>query len=354
MKFKPDMGGPYKRMDRNPVERHVIKEGETIEAKNGDKFKLIKSLGEGGMGKVFKAEDERTGIKRAVKFMHFNSRVNKDDVARFKREMELLTKIKDQFILDIIDIIEVQVGGETMIGMVTDYVEGPSVSAEMKERGKIEPEKAVKIIAEVALALQTLKEEGVVHKDIKPANIFLERMPSGEFIVRVGDFGISGLEDSETDKTDSNKFSEDVRKEITELGAVRGTVAFMAPESLSYLPTTHKSDIYSAGLVLYEMLSGEYAIPGDNAMVVMDNQINTYPEPLKSVGVEVPDWLEGVLDKMIRKNPDERFDSGMDVYLALKEGVKKDYPELLNESPFMYDIKKTDSKEVQEELRTAA
>jgi eukaryotic-like serine/threonine-protein kinase len=354
MRFKPDMGGPYKNMDRNPVERHVIKEGETIEAKNGDKFELLQSLGEGGMGKVFKAKDQRTGIERAIKFMHFNNRVEKDDVARFKREMELLTKIKDQFILDIIDVIEVQVGGETMIGMVTDFVDGPSVSAEMKEQGKIEPEKAIVIIAEVALALQTLKEEGVVHKDIKPANIFLEKMPNGESVVRVGDFGISGLEDDPANEINHDKFSDDVRKQITEPTTLRGTAAFMAPESLSHKPTTHKSDIYSTGLVLYEMLSGEFAIPGEHAIAVVNNQINTYPEPLKSVGVDVPDWLEDILNKMIRKNPDERFDSAMDVYLALKEGVKKDYPELLNESPFLYDFKKTKGEEVQEEVPQAA
>lgn len=334
----------------NPHEQDVLKVGNEITSTNGRKYKLTKLLGTGGMGKVFEAketgigEDEGTGIKRAIKFMHFESRSNDVAKKRFQREVKVLTSVKDQFILDVIDVEEFQVGNEVLTGFVTDFVNGPDLDKEIIEKGSLEIKDVLKIIGQIALALEALREKGIVHRDLKPANIFLEKMPNGESVVRVGDFGIVGLERDGSEVIDYNQIPPVVEGHITNPNFLTGSPEFMSPEVIKGEEVTHKSDLYALGLVLYEMISGHNAFPGNSAQEVLMAQIRKTPLTFSEMGIEVPNWLEEATFKLMEKEPDDRFDTAMDFLLFIKEGIKKDYPELMREVPFIYDTKKTESK----------
>ncbi len=388
MAFGGEKRNPYEFGYNNPHEDRVLKKGEMIIANSGEEYDLLEELGEGGMGKVFKIKNKRNEIEQALKVMHFDHRTDPTSIKRFRREIELLTKIKGPFIVDVIDIVELPVGAEDVLGLVTELVDGVGLDEEIKfdyeksEQCTIKPERAIRFISEVLLGLETLRKSGVVHRDLKPSNIYIEQMRAkdeeikvldkdgkpkvdengkevtktvkgkiiGE-VAKIGDFGIAKFSEDQTQSTSADRaqFSDEANLEVTNPGALMGSPAFMSPESIEGHPITHSSDLYSVGLILYEALSGSHPFDTVGVADMLRKHVEEQPEPLILKGVKIPAWLDNIILKLLRKDPKERFETAVDVFLAIKEGVKKDYPELLKEIPFIWDIKKTDSADEQEE-----
>lgn len=328
--------------------------GQTIENTRGESLKILEHLGEGGMGNVYKMKEKRSGREVAVKFLNSYSRGTQALVERFKREIRVLGRMQNPFIVSAHDVIEVQVGQEKMVGLVMEYVEGLSLEDELDEQGPIEPQRAVTIGAELAVALESLREAGIVHRDLKPANIFLQktaipedphkrpRDSEREEFVRVGDFGIVGFvfQDEIRDEMRDERF-EGLRTSgsMTKVDKLVGSPLFMSPEAAMHKPIDHRSDLYLLGLVLYTMLTGDAPFKGNSTQEIMIKQVKDEAQALKYKSVyDVPEWMDAIVRKLIEKNPKDRYQTAGEVFRAFKEGVRADYPELLNQMPFNWDF----------------
>ncbi len=251
------------------------------------------------------------------------------------------------------------VGGDEFLGFVTEVVDGHNLDEEIAREGRLKPKDVVQHMGEILMAFETLRKSAIVHKDVKPKNIFLQEMPDGSKIAKLGDFGIVSFEDLYDDTDYSRNYPNvpaDQMENITPEGFTVGTPEYMSPEAVEAMPVTHKADLYSLGLVMYKMLTGINEMKRGNAEETMLAQLDKHPTPLDlTPAATSPTWLKKIVYKLIKKDPRDRFDSAIDVFQALKDGAKKDYPELLNEIPFMWDVKKTSSTEAwQEDLQTAA
>lgn len=319
------------------VQEVVLFIGQTLTDKRGDKFKILDILGKGGMGGVYKMFEERTGREVAVKFMNERARGTPALVERFKREIEVLGRLQNPFILKAYDVMEALVDGETMVGLVMEYVEGPSLQDEIYEQDGLPPERVVILAGQLAVALESLREAGLVHRDLKPTNVLLQNGASGEEFVRVGDFGVVGF--AFADEVRERPF-DDLRASgsLTQTGHAVGSPSFMSPEAARGARLDHRSDLYSLGLILYEMLTGEAPFWGKSAQAIMVKQQTASLPLLKDRGIhDVPEWLEKIMRTLVEKDPKDRYQSAKEVYDALLEGVRQDYPELLKEIPFRWN-----------------
>lgn len=334
-----------------------FKIGKTFQDQHGDRYVVKKELGKGGMGSVFEIEQERmigqerVGIERALKIIRPDSMddvpaaVREKLIKRFQREMDIVSKLHNPFILPVTDVIEIQLDGKKIVGLVTDVVEGTNLEEMIiKKDERLSPERIIEFIGELVIALETLRKVGLVHRDIKPANIFLQEMPKGKQIVRLGDFGLVAFED-QMEKEGHNM--SDLRKSIqekkdariTDPGFVIGSPSFMSPEQVKGEQATHQSDLYSLGVVMYEMIARKPMFDSRLAFNVMSQHLFETPKSFLEVGIEeVPPWLEEIVMKLVSKDPKDRFRSAAEVFAALKVGVKKDYPKMLNEIPFNWNI----------------
>ncbi|MEK7452005.1 MAG: serine/threonine-protein kinase, partial [Patescibacteria group bacterium] len=313
--------------------------------RRGDVYTIEKELGQGGMGAVCKIVDERTGLERAMKIIRpaWLSESSKDQrtqaVKRFKREMDIVSRLHNPFILASMDILEIPNGEETVLGFVTDLVEGTDLKNELeKHKTGLPPKESVEYAGEIAMALMSLDEIGLVHRDLKPANIFLEDMPGGKKLVRVGDFGLV----TTSHQIGTEKISDEWQQmktthaeRITNVGSVLGTPDFMSPEQLRGDTLTSSSDLYALGAIMYEMLSGKPVFKGNNFYDNARQHLEDRPQALPK---EIPDWLQSIVMKLLEKKPEDRLGSAKEVFVALKEGVKKDFPELLHDVPFMWNV----------------
>ena len=338
-----------------------IKVGETLTDQHGDRYFVEKQLGEGGVGAVYKVILERTGVSRALKIIlpsMYNAESEKgrqDALKRFQSEILTLSHLQNPFILTAIDVIEIVVGGQKTLGFVTEIVEGSDLFSAIELTGIGLPcDKAVEYAGEIAIALGSLEHAHLVHRDLKPENIFLQKTADGQTFVRVGDFGYaisenemkkakssgeSVVENGKMSKSDSpmDAFQNiPIRNDrLTEVGMIGGTPRYMSPEQMSDNPMTHKSDLHALGTILYEMISGKVPFEGENISELYYKKLHVPPQSFSDRGMKnVPAWLEEIVMKLLRPDPDERFDSAKEVFVALKEGVKKDYPKLLRELPF--------------------
>lgn len=317
-----------------------LKVGEVLTDTESEKYLLQEKLGEGAMGWVFKARDERTGMIHAIKFMNSRMRGVPTMVKRFEREIKVLGKMNNPFILAAHDVRRFEIRGEEVVGFVTDFVEGPTLDEEIGKEGSLEPKQLVILAAQLAFALESLRKAGIVHRDLKPQNIFLQEMPNKEQFVRIGDFGIVGFAfESELRDQGVDSFRETRGEQLTEFGFAVGTPAFMSPEASSGTPLDHRSDLYSLGIVMYDMATGQPPF-GGTAYDIMHKHTQTIPDSFAGLGVtSVPAWIERIIFRLLEKDPKNRYQSAAELFIALKDGVTEHSPKLLNEIPFIWDIK---------------
>lgn len=239
-------------------------------------------LGAGGMGEVYKATDTRLGRTVAVKLLH------SAHMDRFEREARAIAALNHPHICTLHDV------GSNYL--VMEYVEGSPL------RGPLPPEEATRLALEIAEALEAAHAKGIIHRDLKPANILVTR--SG---VKLLDFGLAKLQGA-AEATAATVMN-------TQEGAILGTIAYMCPEQAEGRPVDARSDIFSFGMVLYEMLSGRRAFTGDTAISVMASIVHKEPDPL-----DAPPELAGVVARCLQKSPAARFQTMTEVREALQGG----------------------------------
>jgi eukaryotic-like serine/threonine-protein kinase len=268
-------------------------------------YRVDAIAGVGGMGIVYLAWDERLGRKVALKLLPQSMVANEAELGRLKREARTASALNHPNIVTIHDIGEV---GSTHY-VATEFIEGTTLRERMT-KGPIPPNEAVDIAAQVASALYVAHRAGIVHRDIKPENIMLR--PDG--YVKVLDFGIAKLTQQETLGPTTV-----LRPELaTQQSLALGTTPYMSPEQAMAQRVDARSDLWSLGVVLYEMLAGRTPFQGETATDVIAAIFDRDPQPLKHCAPIVPPALQGVVDTSLRKDPAERYQTAEEMLSELR------------------------------------
>ena len=269
------------------------------------RYEIRSPLGAGGMGEVYLAEDTKLGRNVALKFLSYNLTRDEERVRRFSQEARAASALNHPTILTIYEIGEAD--GRRFIA--TEFVEGQTLRQRILARA-LETIDAVIIAEQIASALTAAHAAGIVHRDIKPENIMLR----SDGLVKVVDFGLAKLtEQSEAGPDDAT------RKLIkTSDGVIMGTVAYMSPEQARGLLVDARSDIFSLGVVIYEMVSGRRPFAGETNSDLLVAILKTEPPPLSRFSSEVPTELVRIVNKALRKDREERYQGVKDLLLDLK------------------------------------
>jgi eukaryotic-like serine/threonine-protein kinase len=258
------------------------------------RYTLLEKLGEGGMGIVYRARDERLERMVALKFLPGRLANDPELQARFLAEARAAAALNHPNITTLHAIEE----GDGGSFLVMEFVPGETLEARLESAGPLEVDEAVRIAREVALGLEAAHEAGIVHRDIKPANVMLT--PGGR--VKIMDFGIA-------------RRAED--PSLTREGSTVGSNFYMSPEQALGEEVDGRTDLWSLGVVLYQMLTGRLPFPGVTPHAVMYQVLNEEPEPLAALRPDVPGWLTELVARCLRKERDERLPSVQDVLAVL-------------------------------------
>ena len=270
-------------------------------------YQIESLIGIGGMGEVYLARDERLGRKAALKLLPDNLTIDEAQLSRFKNEARSASALNHPNILTVYEI--GAEGDRQFIAM--EFIEGVTLRASIT-RGRINPHAALEIAVQVASALAAAHEAGVVHRDIKPENIMLR--PDG--YAKVLDFGIAKLTEHRTASDDDK--SERTATLQTRAGLVLGTARYMSPEQARGQKVDARSDIWSLGVVLYEMVGGRPPFHGETPSDCIAAILTMEPPPLSGVLPDVPLKLESILQKALRKNSDERYQTAREMLADLR------------------------------------
>src|SRR6266581_3999556 len=259
-------------------------------------YRIESLIGVGGMGEVYLARDERLGRKAALKLLPDSLTTDETQLSRFKNEARSASALNHP---NILTVYEIGAEGNRQF-IATEFIEGVTLRASLAY-GRMNLHAALEIAVQVASALAAAHDAGVVHRDIKPENVMLR--PDG--YVKVLDFGIAKL-------TEQRRASDDHTGETTALlqtrpGLVLGTAHYMSPEQARGQKVDARSDIWSLGVVLYEMVGGSPPFRGETPSDCIASILTTEPPPLSGVLPGVPLKLESILQKALRKNSDERY-----------------------------------------------
>lgn len=247
------------------------------------RFRLLKPLGEGGMGKVFRARDERLDEDVVVKVMKPQLSHDPAILERFKREIRLARRITHPRVVRIFDFWE----AGSLKFLTMEFLEGSNLRVELQRRGAFPLPVALRVAEELLEALAAAHAVGIVHRDVKPHNVLM--LPSGH--VKVLDFGIAqALEAPERERGVAG-------------GVVAGTFEYMSPEQVAGEPLDPRSDLYSAGLVLYELLAGEAAFRGQDRLAVAQMRLTRDPRPSSAVNSRVPPEVDGFVMRLLARDP---------------------------------------------------
>ena len=284
-------------------------------------YRLGKELGRGAMGVVYEATQKKLGRKVALKVVNPSLSSNADYVRRFKREAQTLAKLNHPHIVQVYDFGD----ASGRIFLALEFVEGEDVSAFLQREGAVPEFKALQIVRDVALGLSHAHHHGVIHRDVKPANLLLQAevkdAEGKDFITKVTDFGLAREQQNQGGG------------ELTQAGTILGTPAYMAPEQTEGKPACHRCDIYALGATLYHMLTGE--VPYQDSSVV-NILLKKRTERLQNPQLSIPDLSSQtirLLDRMLARTPEERYQdyaallTDIDFVLLGQEPLSEPLPE---------------------------
>jgi TolB-like protein/tetratricopeptide (TPR) repeat protein len=266
----------------------------------------VAPLGAGGMGEVYKAQDTRLGRHVALKVLPREFASDADRLRRFEQEARAAGQLNHPNILTVFDV-GTQEGAPYI---VTELLEGETVGERLRP-GALPVRKAVEIAMQIAKGLAAAHEKGIIHRDLKPANV----MVTTDGRVKILDFGIAKLAAPRGAQDSADTAAVD---EATEAGMALGTVGYASPEQIRGQPVDHRTDIFSLGCVLYEMLSGQRAFKGATAADTVAAILSKDPAPLSAPEGGIPAALQGIVSQCLEKRPEDRFSSAHDVALALR------------------------------------
>ncbi len=270
-------------------------------------YEILSPIGAGGMGEVYRARDAKLDRDVAIKVLPAHLTSNADALARLEREAKAVASLSHPNILAIHDF--GSEGGVTYA--VMELLEGETLRSKL-EAGAVSPKQALEFAQQIVKGLSGAHEKGVVHRDLKPENVFVSR----DGHVKILDFGLAKrIEAAAADE----QTSAPTATGLTEPGTVMGTVGYMSPEQVRGLPLDHRSDIFSFGAILYELLSGKKAFGRLTAADTMSAILKEEPPQFSASGASVSPALERVMRRCLEKERENRFHSAKDIGFALAE-----------------------------------
>ena len=257
----------------------------------GNRYQIIRKIGDGGMAFVYQAKDKLLNRIVAVKVLRPEFVDDKDFLAKFKREAEAVANITHPNIVNVYD-----VGQEGKVHyIVMEYVDGKNLKEIIKDEGVLDEYTALDITKQIAKALSAAHKKGVIHRDIKPHNILISNEGRQ---VKVADFGIAKAVSNST---------------ITNIGSIIGSVHYFSPEQAKGQPVSNNADLYSLGIVLYEMLVGRVPFRGDSPISIALQHINENIEFTPEEKTKIPHSIRTLISKMTEKSPEDRYQSAEEV-----------------------------------------
>jgi eukaryotic-like serine/threonine-protein kinase len=274
------------------------------------KYRIVRLLGEGGMGAVYEGENVRIRHRVAIKVLHAGIAMNGEAVGRFEREAQAAGQIGSEHIVEVYDLGELPGGARYM---VMEYLDGENLSNRIARLGRIAPEDLGPIMVQLLEGLAAAHDAKIVHRDLKPENIFLQRSRSGKDFVKIVDFGISKF----------NVLGSDSPMSMTRTGTIMGTPFYMSPEQAKGVRNSdHRSDLYSAGVVLFECATGEVPFRGETFNELMFKiALEAPPDPEALVPGLDPHFATIIRTGMARE-PAQRYQSASDFAQAILQWMR--------------------------------
>src|SRR5277367_3355152 len=250
-----------------------------------ERYELNHLIARGGMAEVYRAHDRLLDRPVALKVLFPELSVDRSFVERFRREAQAAAGLSHPSIVSVYD------WGEDAgtYYIVMEFVDGRPLSAILKTAGPMHPDRAAEVGAEVATALGYAHRHGVIHRDVKPGNVLI----TDEGQVKVTDFGIARAINTE--------------ESLTQTGAVMGTATYFSPEQAEGMGVDARSDLYSLGVVLFEMVAGRPPFLGDTPVAVASKHVREHPPTAREINPAVPADLEAIISKCMSKSPDNRY-----------------------------------------------
>ena len=288
-------------------------------------YEMKEEVGRGAMGRVFRALDREEGRFVAVKVLSERTgEFRIENVLRFKREVEILSKLDHENIVKLYSFGQ----HKSHYYIVTQFLEGATLKAHLQELGRMEVDKAVEVVDQVAGALNYAHLRGIIHRDIKPGNIFLRREEGGRLHATVLDFGLARLVSL---------------AELFEAGTTLGTLPYMAPELTGIYqgPVDQRADLYSLGIIFYELLSARLPFQSEDPSTLIHQHIAQPPPSPSSVEASIAPVLESMVMKLLRKEVGERYQTASGLVSDLREfkrrgtveGLAVRFPVALRDTP---------------------
>lgn len=279
-----------------------------------ERYQILAPIGEGGMALVYLARDLRTGHDVAIKFLRPEYKQNPDFLSRFQREATAASKMSHHNIVNLLD-----VGTTENPYIVIEYVNGKTLKEIIRDSKSLPQDVSVQIAIRILSALQHAHQAGIIHRDIKPQNILVNQ----KGYIKVSDFGIARMVGSETAATADTEKS------------VMGTVHYFSPEQAQGQTATVSSDLYSVGVVLYEMLTGQVPFDGETPVSIAMQHVQAKPRPLRELRPDISPSVEGVVLKALEKAPINRYHTALEMAQALKIALQSPEKESTLDTPVL-------------------
>ncbi len=268
-------------------------------------YRIIEKLGEGGMGQVYAAEDEKLGRRVALKLLPPEMAGDRERLERFGREAHVVAALDHP---NIVTLYSVEESGDLHF-LVMELLEGPTLARRISDRG-LPVAELLDVAIPVAEALSAVHERGVVHRDLKPRNV----MMTEDGTVKVLDFGLAKLAPESAFDTDSW-----ASETLTAAGRVLGTWPYMSPEQLLCGTVDARSDLFTFGILLYEMATGQRPFPARNPAVMISSVLRGTPRPATELNARLPPRLDRIIERCLEKLPEQRWQSASDLASELKD-----------------------------------
>jgi serine/threonine protein kinase len=269
-------------------------------------YRIINKIGAGGMGEVWLAEDARLNRKVAIKLLPASFAQDADRLRRFEQEARATSALNHPNILTVHDIGNYD--GAPYI--VAELLEGEELRTQLND-GLLPLRQSLDYAKQITQGLAAAHEKGIVHRDLKPENLFV----TTDGRVKILDFGLAKLKPPQLNDADSQA---PTQKKITDPGTVMGTVGYMSPEQVRGQDADHRADIFSFGVILYEMLSGRRAFAGESAIEVMNAILKEEPPDFGETNAKISPALDKIVRRCLEKKPEQRFQTASDLGFALE------------------------------------
>jgi serine/threonine-protein kinase len=278
-----------------------------------DRYRIVRLIGEGGMGQVYEAQHVNINKRFAIKLLRPEIVSNAEAVARFRQEAWSASSIGHDNIVSMEDFATLPSGA---VYLAMEFLSGAALSDRMRQTPSLTLAEALDICLQVGSGLGAAHEKSIVHRDMKPENIFIAQK-HGHPLVKILDFGIAKVSGA------------DGNKSLTRTGTIFGTPHYMSPEQALGKPLDHRADIYSVGVIMYELFAGRVPFEAESFMGILTKHITTTPTPPRALAPEMPELLETVILRAMAKEADERYQTMAELAGDLCAVAEAHAPELL-------------------------